>query len=140
MEGRNRSAYYVAVTARAYRMAIDDWRRDPVRWRPDAYMRELATIPNRGYSLAFHDGKLTHHAHNFEDTHTLAAWEYAGMIVDVAEDAFLLAVKNRWRWATFWNSCLTQSASRSSYAFTSSTTYGAGERQRWRVSMPGRSQ
>jgi putative protease len=95
VEGRNRSAYYVAVTARAYRMAIDDWRRDPVRWRPDAYMRELATIPNRGYLLAFHDGKLTHHAHNFEDTHTLAAWEYAGTIVDLTEDAFLLAVKNR---------------------------------------------
>ena len=95
VEGRNRSAYYVAVTARAYRMAIDDWRRDPIGWRPDAYMRELATIPNRGYSLAFHDGKLTHHAHNFQDTHTLAAWEYAGMIVDVIEDAFLLAVKNR---------------------------------------------
>ena len=95
VEGRNRSAYYVAVTARAYRRAIDDWRRDPVGWRPDAYMRELATIPNRGYSLAFHDGKLTHHAHNFQDTHTLAAWEFAGMIVDVTEDAFLLAVKNR---------------------------------------------
>ena len=95
VEGRNRSAYYVAVTARAYRMAIDDWRRDPIEWRPDAYMRELATIPNRGYSLAFHDGKLTHHAHNFEDTHTLSAWEFAGMIVDVTADAFLLAVKNR---------------------------------------------
>ena len=26
VEGRNRSAYYVAVTAHAYRMAIDDWR------------------------------------------------------------------------------------------------------------------
>ncbi len=95
VEGRNRSAYYVAVTARAYRMAIDDWRRDPSHWLPDAYMRELATIPNRGYSLAFHDGKLTHHAHNFQDTHTLAACEYAGMIVDVTDDAFLLAVKNR---------------------------------------------
>ncbi len=95
VEGRNRSAYYVAVTARAYRMAIDDWRRDPLGWRPDVYMRELATIPNKGYSLAFHDGKLTHHAHNYEDTHTLAGWEYAGMIVDVTDDAFLLAVKNR---------------------------------------------
>ncbi len=95
VEGRNRSAYYAAVTARAYRMAIDDWRRDPAGWRPDAYMRELATIPNRGYSLGFHDGGLTHHAHNFEDTHTLAAWEYAGIVVDVTEDAFLLALKNR---------------------------------------------
>jgi len=95
VEGRNRSAYYVAVTARAYRMAIDDWRRDPENWRPDAYMRELATIPNRGYSLAFHDGQLKHYAHNFEDTHTLAEWEYAAVIAEVMGDAFLLEVKNR---------------------------------------------
>lgn len=95
VEGRNRGAYYVAVTAHAYRMAIDDWRRDPDGWRADAYMRELQTIPNRGYSLAFHDGQLSHHAHNYEDTHTLSAYEYAGMIVDVAADAFLFAVKNR---------------------------------------------
>jgi len=95
VEGRNRSAYYVAVTAHAYRMAIDDWRKDPENWRPDAYMRELGTIPNRGYSLAFHEGQLSHHAHNFEDTHTLSPWEYAGIIAGVTEDAFLLAVKNR---------------------------------------------
>jgi putative protease len=95
VEGRNRGAYYVAVTAHAYRRAIDDWRADPSSWRPDAYMRELATIPNRGFSLGFHDGRLSHHAHNFEDTHTLSAWEYAGMIVDATADAFLLAVKNR---------------------------------------------
>lgn len=95
VEGRTRSAYYVAVTAHAYRMAIDDWLADPSKWRPDTYMRELATIPNRGYSLGFHDGRLSHHAHNFEDTHTLSAWEYAGMIVGATEDAFLLAVKNR---------------------------------------------
>jgi len=95
VEGRNRGAYYVAVSAHAYRRAIDDWRADPEGWRPSAYMRELATIPNRGYSLGFHEGRLSHHAHNFEDTHTLAAFEYAGMIVEVTEDAFLLAVKNR---------------------------------------------
>jgi len=95
VEGRNRSAYYAAVTARAYRMAIDDWRKDPENWSPDAYMRELDTIPNRGYSLAFHDGQLKHHAHNFEDTHTLSEWEYAGIIVDVTDDAFLLDIKNR---------------------------------------------
>lgn len=95
VEGRNRSAYYVAVAARAYRMAIDDWRKNPDDWRPDAYMRELATVPNRGYSLAFHEGKLKHHAHNFEDTHTLAEWEYAGMIESVTDDAFLIDLKNR---------------------------------------------
>ena len=95
VEGRNRSAYYAAVTARAYRMAIDDWRRDPDNWKPDAYMCELLTLPTRGYSLAFHDGKLSHHAHNYEDTHTLASWEYAGIVTEVTDDAFILDIKNR---------------------------------------------
>ena len=95
IEGRNRSAYYVAITARAYRMAVDDWKRDPANWKPDAYMRELAMIPNRGYSLAFHEGALSHHAHNYENTSTLAPWEFAGMVTEVTEDAFLVDVKNR---------------------------------------------
>ncbi len=95
VEGRNRSAYYVAVTARAYRMAIDDWVENPSAWRPDAYMRELQTIPNRGYTFAFHEGQLKHHAHNYEDTHTLADWEFAGVVTDVTHDAFLLDIKNR---------------------------------------------
>ncbi|MDD3182678.1 MAG: U32 family peptidase [Alphaproteobacteria bacterium] len=95
VEGRNRSAFYVAVTARTYRKAIDDWYASPQTWRPDPYMRELLTLPNRGYSLAFHEGKLTHHAHNYEDTHTLSAWEYAGIIRHVTQDAFLVDVKNK---------------------------------------------
>lgn len=95
VEGRNRSAYYIAVTARTYRKAIDDWHRDPAAWNAAPYMRELLTLPNRGYSLAFHEGKLTHHAHNYEDTHTLSPWEYAGMIRHVTHDAFLVEVKNR---------------------------------------------
>lgn len=95
VEGRNRSAYYAAVTARAYRMAIDAWRRDPESWKPEAYMRELLTLPTRGYSLAFHEGRLSHHAHNYEDTHTLSAWDYAGIVVEVTNDAFILDIKNR---------------------------------------------
>lgn len=95
VEGRNRSAYYVAVTARAYRRAIDDWRSDPSTWKPDDYMRELLLIPNRGYTMAFHEGKLSHHAHNYEDTHTLSSWEYAGIVTHVSDDALLVAVKNR---------------------------------------------
>lgn len=95
VEGRNRSAYYVGVVARAYRNAIDDWKRDPDHWSPDAYMRELATIPNKGYSLAFHEGALTHHAQNYQDTHTYAPWEFAAIVREVTDDAFILDIKNR---------------------------------------------
>lgn len=95
VEGRGRSAYYVAIATRAYRMAIDAWYADPENWSPDPYMKELNTIPNRGYSLAFHEGRLTHHAHNYEDTVVLAEWEFAGMVTETREDCFIVEIKNR---------------------------------------------
>jgi len=95
VEGRGKSEYYVGIVARAYRMAIDDYYADPENWNPKAYIRELDSVGNRGYSLAFHEGRLTHHAHNYEHTQTIAPWEYAGMIAEVTDDAFIIEVKNR---------------------------------------------
>lgn len=97
VEGRGRSAYYLAIATRTYRMAIDDWYNDPENWSPEKYMKEFYTIPNRGYSLAFHEGRLTHHAHSYEDTNMLAEWEFAGVIHEVRDDCFVVDVKNRIR-------------------------------------------
>ena len=95
VEGRGRSAYYVAIATRAYRMAIDAWYENPDDWSPEPYMKELNTIPNRGFSLAFHEGRLTNHAHNYESTATLSEWEFAGVIAQTREDSFIIEVKNR---------------------------------------------
>jgi len=94
VEGRGKSPYYVALVARAYRMAIDDWYEDPENWSPQRYMDELYTVPSRGYTFAFHDGRLTNHAHNYEDTRTLAEWEFAGLIRSVNDEALYVDVKN----------------------------------------------
>ena len=95
VEGRGKSEYYAAIVARAYRMAIDDYYADPENWDPKPYMRELETVGNRGYTLAFHEGRLTNYAHDYEHTATIAQWEYAGLVTDVTEDAFLVEVKNK---------------------------------------------
>ena len=95
VEGRGKSPYYVALVARAYRMAIDDWYADPEGWDAESYMEELATVPNRGYTLAFHDGRLTNYAHGYEETSTFAEWEFAGLVDEVREDAFIVRVKNK---------------------------------------------
>ncbi len=95
VEGRNRSPYYVALTARAYRQAIDDWCEDPGNWSPRPYMRELEMIGNRGYTLAFHEGRLTRYAHGYEHTSMLAEWEYAGFIREVRDDGLVMTVKNK---------------------------------------------
>jgi len=95
VEGRGKSIYYVALIARAYRMAIDDWYEDPDNWSADKYMEELLTVPNRGYTYAFHEGRLSNHSHGYENTSTLAGWEFAGLVKSVEEDALIVEGKNK---------------------------------------------
>lgn len=95
VEGRGKSEYYAAIVARAYRMSIDDWYADPESWDPRDYMRELETVGNRGYTLAFHEGRLTNLAHGYEHTQAIAQWEYAGVVTATTDDAFLVEVKNK---------------------------------------------
>lgn len=95
VEGRNKSVYYVAVVARIYRKAMDDWERDPDNWSPQSYMNELMNVSNRGYTLAFHDGRLTNYAHNYEQTQTLGEWEFAGFVCANSDDGVHVEVKNK---------------------------------------------
>ncbi len=94
VEGRNKSPYYMAVVAGAYRRAIDDYYDDPENWTPRPYMRELETVGNRGYTLAFHDGRLKNFAHNYENTKAMATWEFGGIIREVKKDGFIVEIKN----------------------------------------------
>lgn len=95
VEGRNKSAYYVGVVARAYRMAIDAYYTDPENWDPKPYMAELETVPNRGYTLAFHEGRLTDLSHGYDNTGSFSAFEFGGLITEVRDDAFIVRVKNK---------------------------------------------
>ena len=94
IEGRNKSEYYAAVTARAYRLAIDAWYADPENWSPDPYLREIYTLQNRGYSLGFHDGRLSNLAHNYERTDTVGGWLFAGLLERWDGDDMIFGLRN----------------------------------------------
>lgn len=54
IEGRMKSAYYAAVTANAYRMAMDAYRRDGADYKFDpALLRELESVSHREYDTGF---------------------------------------------------------------------------------------
>ncbi|MCH2110392.1 MAG: U32 family peptidase C-terminal domain-containing protein [Polyangiaceae bacterium] len=95
VEGRNKSDYYVAVVARAYRAAIDAWYADPENFDADPYLRELASVPSRGYTLGFHTGRLENTGHNFHHGASLSAFEFAGSIREWDGDDLIMEVKNR---------------------------------------------
>lgn len=95
VEGRGKSVFYAGLVARAYRRAIDDWYDDRENWCAEDYLDELTSIPNRGYTLAFHDGRLTNMAHNYETSANLAQYEFAGIIRAVDDTSLVMEVKNR---------------------------------------------
>ena len=51
IEGRTKTAYYAATTAKAYRMAIDDYYDDKLD--SSKYQYELESLQNRGYTDAY---------------------------------------------------------------------------------------
>ncbi len=51
IEGRTKTAYYAATTAKAYRMAIDDYYDDT--FNHEKYQYELQSLQNRGYTDAY---------------------------------------------------------------------------------------
>ena len=76
VEGRNKTEYYAGTIARTYRTAIDDYYKEPNNWNHTKYMSELDAIANRGYTLAFHEGRLTNLAHDYYSTKSSSIYEY----------------------------------------------------------------
>ncbi|MBT4941758.1 MAG: peptidase U32 [Candidatus Magasanikbacteria bacterium] len=95
VEGRNKTNYYAALVARSYRHAIDAWVEDPENWDHEPFLEELYTLQNRGYSLAFHNNRLTNLAHNYDSAKSVAQYENAGYIREWDGDDIIFEVKNR---------------------------------------------
>lgn len=95
IEGRNKSEYYTAITARAYRHAIDAWFENPDSWKADLFLDELATLQSRGYTVGFLDGNAGPEAHNYNLSASTGAWRYAGIARHVSQDGVLVEVKHK---------------------------------------------
>jgi putative protease len=95
VEGRNKNEYYAAVVARAYRQAIDAYYADPDNWDPAPYMQELDTTRSRGYTLGFHEGRLTNLAHDYQSGQSMSAFEFAGFVREWQSDGLIFELRNR---------------------------------------------
>ena len=58
IEGRAKSAYYVAVITNAYRCAVDQYLADPAGYRPEPWLLdEVEKVSHRRYTTGFYFGK-----------------------------------------------------------------------------------
>lgn len=95
IEGRHKTPYYVAQTARVYRKAIDDYFNDPSAWKPDLYMQELETLQNRGYTLGFFDGIPSSQAQDYLDTSSRSDWRNVGYVIENRGDSLVIDIRNK---------------------------------------------
>ncbi len=85
IEGRTKTDYYAAVTAKAYKMAIDDYYDN--LYRPDAYEYELQSLQNRGYTDAYLVSRPfeKHDTQSLDFTMQMGTHQVSGMVMQNGE-------------------------------------------------------
>jgi putative protease len=95
IEGRNKTEYYVAQTARVYRQAIDDYYNNPEKWNPKIYMSELYTLQNRGYTAGFFDGIPDDKAQDYNDTSSKSDYRNCGFVRENNGSEIVLELRHK---------------------------------------------
>ena len=86
IEGRMKTALYVATVTRAYRLAIDAFRRDPEEYRANLawYREEIGKCTNREFTTGFYFGKPGPDSQIYENSTYITNSVYLGR-VDAAD-------------------------------------------------------
>ena len=98
IEGRMKTALYVAVTARAYRRAIDDYFTDPELYRSnlDLYREEIAKCTYREFTTGFYFGKPDSSAQIYDNNTYIRNYIYLGTTEEIFPDgSILIEQKNK---------------------------------------------
>ena len=95
IEGRNKTEYYVAQTARIYRKAIDDYYSNPNSWDSNIYMKELETLQNRRYTLGFFDGIPNNNAQDYNDTSSKSDYRNCGFVREIKDNVITLELRHK---------------------------------------------
>lgn len=98
VEGRMKTALYVAAVARTYRGAIDDCLKSPdlYRSRLDEYRKEIAKCTYRQFTTGFYFGKTDESSQIYDNNTYLKGYTYIGMVESVTADgAVVFEQKNK---------------------------------------------
>lgn len=85
IEGRMKTALYVATVARTYRKAIDDYNRDPESYRANMewYQAEIGKCTYREFTTGFYFGKPDANAQIYSSNTYVKNYIYLGTIEEV---------------------------------------------------------
>ena len=87
IEGRMKTALYVATVARAYRNAIDTYYADPEKYKENIplYFEEIGKCTNRMFTTGFYFGKPSGESMVYGESTYVKDFVYLGTVLDVTE-------------------------------------------------------
>jgi putative protease len=97
VEGRMKTALYVATVARTYRKAIDEYYQDPELYEQNKplYMEEIRKGVNRQFTTGFFFGKPKHEDQIYDHNTYEKAYTYLGTVSGERDGLYLLEQKNK---------------------------------------------
>lgn len=97
IEGRMKTALYVATVARTYRMAIDDWQKDPEYYksRIPYYKAEIAKCTYRQYTTGFFFGKPDETTQIYDSNTYIKEYTYLGIVGEEKDGHYRMEQRNK---------------------------------------------
>lgn len=91
IEGRMKTALYVATVARTYRKAIDDYQKDPALYQAnmDWYREEIGKCTYREFTTGFYFGKPDSTTQIYDSNTYVKNYTYLGTVEEVREDGLV---------------------------------------------------
>lgn len=97
IEGRMKTALYVATVARTYRKAIDDCFQDEELYRKQMpwYLEQISNCTYRQFTTGFYFGKPSEETQIYDNNTYIKEYTYLGTVEEVKEGCYRLQQKNK---------------------------------------------
>lgn len=97
IEGRMKTALYVATVARTYRKAIDDYFESEEKYRAnmDYYKEEISKCTYRQFTTGFFFGPTTHETQIYDNNTYIREYTYLGMVNEVNRNECIMEQRNK---------------------------------------------
>ena len=97
IEGRMKTALYVATVARTYRKAIDDYQKDPQLYRENMpwYLNQISNCTYRQFTTGFFFGKPDENTQIYDSNTYRKEYTYLGIVGEVKEGLCRIEQRNK---------------------------------------------
>lgn len=97
IEGRMKTALYVATVARTYRKAIDDYKKDPALYQQNMpwYLDQIANCTYRQFTTGFFFGKPDETTQIYDNNTYVKGYTYLGIIGEEKDGTYRIEQKNK---------------------------------------------